>query len=141
MAQERLSDLAVISIDQDIEECGAAPPLPSDSIPTLANSFHRTPHTESNVASISQNRPCAEATLKQCMLLRFDGHGQIGPPSPTWNALCVPLRGSSESFSCSSHFSIHVEMTDSPRIALGCDWSANASISEWKLPVPFPTSQ
>ncbi|CAB1456032.1 unnamed protein product [Pleuronectes platessa] len=38
----------------------------------------------------------------QCMLLRFDGHGQIGPPSPTWNALSVPLRGSSESFSCSS---------------------------------------
>ncbi|CAB1428000.1 unnamed protein product [Pleuronectes platessa] len=67
----------------------------------------------------------------QCMLLRFDGHGQIGPPSPTWNALSVPLRGSSESFSCSSHFSNYItyEMTDSPRIALGCDWSANASIS------------
>ncbi|CAB1430899.1 unnamed protein product [Pleuronectes platessa] len=41
----------------------------------------------------------------QCILLRFDGHGQIGPPSPTWNALSGPLRGSSESFSCSSHFS------------------------------------
>ncbi|CAB1423306.1 unnamed protein product [Pleuronectes platessa] len=41
----------------------------------------------------------------QCMLLRFDGHGQIGPPSPTWNALSVPLRGSSESFSCRAHFS------------------------------------
>ncbi|CAB1456726.1 unnamed protein product [Pleuronectes platessa] len=51
-----------------------------------------------------QNNGLAE--LKgQCMLLRFDGHGQIGPPSPTWNALSVPLRGSSESFSCSSHFS------------------------------------
>ncbi|CAB1446425.1 unnamed protein product [Pleuronectes platessa] len=41
----------------------------------------------------------------QCILLRFDGHGQIGPPSPTWNALSGPLRGSSESFSCSSDFS------------------------------------
>ncbi|CAB1430418.1 unnamed protein product [Pleuronectes platessa] len=52
----------------------------------------------------------------QCMLFRFDGHGQIGPPSPTWNALSGPLRGSSESFSCSSHY---VEMAESPRIALG----------------------
>ncbi|CAB1432017.1 unnamed protein product [Pleuronectes platessa] len=41
----------------------------------------------------------------QCMLLRFDGHGQIGPPSLPWNALSGPLRGSSESFSCSSDFS------------------------------------
>ncbi|CAB1427552.1 unnamed protein product [Pleuronectes platessa] len=44
-------------------------------------------------------------TKGQCMLLRFDGHGQIGPPSPTWNALSGPLRGSSESFSGSSNFS------------------------------------
>ncbi|CAB1450983.1 unnamed protein product [Pleuronectes platessa] len=64
-------------------------------------------YSRSNTRITSRGRPYLQhnSSQGQCMLLRFDGHGQIGPPSPTWNALSVSLRGSSESFSCSSHFS------------------------------------